>query len=434
MRALAQKKVFVPFLVLALVAAAVLGGLIGDAKGLKPQKLSEAQKAYLMSVYNETWNYLAAFVEPETGLPFDSDAKQPATSMSNVGLYLTSAAIAYRTGLISAEEGQGRVEKALASLEKIETWHGFPRPWVLVRSLKPTFGEEFSYGSHLANLIGGLTVASTTFPETAARIQRFLSTMEFRSLYDAKSGWLRGGYNVKTKDFAIFQPWGPWYYKFFASETRLLSFYLIARKAAPKEHWAGLIRPVQEIEGEKYFTEGYEPGGLFTQYSAGLFLDERNTEMGESQRAYARSQMKHAKKIGAPVWGWSVSEDSHGRYLAAGELRDEIVAPYASVLAVIYFPVEVTDNLKELEKLGARPRLADDGQTRAFGFKDSLNWKTRAVSKHTLTPSQAMAFLSLANALFDGVVWRSFAEDPIVQRGLRILEWKHTKPRSFYTL
>ena len=53
-----------------------------------------------------------------------------------------------------------------------------------------------------------------------------------------------------------------------------------------------------------------------------------------------------------------------------------------------------------------------------YGFKDSLNWQTGETARQWFTPSQGMAFLSLANILFDGIVWKSFAADETVQNGL----------------
>ena len=377
------------------------------------QKLTEAEKDYFISVYKDTWDYLGNFVDPWTGLPYDSSARQPATSISNVGLYMVSAVIAYRTNLISKAEAQKRIEHCLDGLEKIETWRGIPRPWFLIRSLKPTYGDEFSYGPHVANLLAGLLVSKTIFPEMAPRIDRFILNMDLRSFYDVQTCWLKGGYNVKTENFAIFQPWGHWYYKYFASEIRFLSFYLIARELVPPEHWFSLIRPVQEKEGETFFVSGYEEGGLFRQYLTSIFLDERDNEMGRSQKAYARFQMKHAKKIRAPVWGWSSSQAPNGRFLGYGELQDGIVAPYASMLASVYFPKEAYRNLRKLEARGARPT--------SFGFRDAINWKTKSVSKNYLTVNQAMGFLSLANLLYDGIVWKSFQENPLIGRGFEVI-------------
>lgn len=414
------KRSFTPFLVpLALLIGIGAFLIYLSPRAARPAKLTEEERSYFEVLYRDTWNYLAAFVEKKTGLPYDSSAEQPPTSMTNVGLYLASTAIATRTSLISNEEGLERVQKCLESLEKIETWRGFPRPWVLVRTLKPTHGEEFSYGPHLASLLGGLVVAKTTFPQVAPAIDRMLLKMDFKSFYESRNGWLKGGYNVRTQNFAIYQSWGHWYYKYFAAETRLLSFYLVARKVVPKKHWYSLIRPIERKEGESYFVSGLQDGGLAPQYGTGLFLDERETEIGRSQKSMARAQMKYAKRIGAPVWGWSPAESPNGQYLVEGELRDEIVAPYASILASLYFPKQAYQNLRSLEKLGARQSIKDSSE--GYGFRDSLNWKSGAVARNSLTLSQGMVFLALANLLYDGIVWKSFGEDPVVKQGFAIL-------------
>ncbi len=380
--------------------------------------LTPDQKAYFDQLFKETWACLSELFEPQTGIPYDSTAKQPVTSTSNVGLYLASVAVAYKTGLISKEEGLKKIQTAFESLDKVRKWRGFPRPWFRVKNLEPAFGNEFSYGSHTANLLGGLTLAKIIFPELEGKIEAFLAGMSYKDLYDKDTGWLKGGYNMSQNNFAVFQSWGRWYYKFFASDTRLLSFYGIARDAFPLDHWKALVRTEWRKDGYSLLTSGYEEGGLFTYYMSGLFLDERKLMMGKYQRDYASVQMKHAEKIGAPVWGWSSCETPKGKYLGYGELRDEIVAPYASILAVIYFPQDVYKNLQALERLGARKPFLMNGKEFLWGFHDSINWHDNTLAKNALVPNQAMIFLSLANFLHHGIVWTTFETDTHVQKGL----------------
>ena len=323
---------------------------------------------------------------------------------------MAAAAVAYRTGLIPRREARRRIRRSLEALEKIEKWRGFPVPWILVRTLKRVHGDQFSYASHLSVLIGGLVVTKAALPETSERIRRFLGPMRLRDLYDPKTGWFRGGYDMKTNNFSVFQPWGHWYYKHFASEVRLLSFYAIATGQVPAEHWKALLRPKIKIEGKKVMASGYEEAGLGVPYLTGLFLDERRKAVGESQKNYAKAQIKHGKRMKAPVWGWASSTTPAGRYLSYGEMRDEIVTPYASLLAALYFRKDAYGNLKKLETF--------PGMRGEYGFKDSLNWQTGETARQWFTPSQGMAFLSLANILFDGIVWKSFAADETVQNGL----------------
>lgn len=383
-----------------------------------PEKLMPREKNYLSSVYHDTWNYLSTYISEDTGVPYDSSEKQPITSISNLGLYMASVAVAYRTHLIEQPEARVRIVKCLRSIEKLPQWRGFPVPWFLIRSLSAAHGAEFSYGPHIANLIGGLVVVKTTFPEAQTRVDKILRRMEFKALYDTSTGWLKGGYNLQTDNFAIEQPWGHWYYKYFASETRLLSFYMIAKNAAPKSHWQALLRTTERKENERYYVSGLQDGGILPQFSSSIFLDERTTTMSSSERAVVRQQRKHARRIRSPVWGWSPMENPAGHYLDAGEFRDEITAPYASMMAVIYFPKEVCRNLRELEKLGARQPLIN---LENLGFRESIDWKSGEISKQFLTIHQAISFLSLANLLYDGVVWKAFGEDPVVQKALEDL-------------
>ncbi len=62
--------------------------------------------------------------------------------------------------------------------------------------------------------------------------------------------------------------------------------------------------------------------------------------------------------LDAPVWGWSPSSSPCGdEYIGNGELRNEIVTPHASALAVLYRPEEVIQNLKRMEGMCVRAPL-----------------------------------------------------------------------------
>jgi hypothetical protein len=108
-------------------------------------------------------------------------------------------------------------------------------------------------------------------------------------------------------------------------------------------------------------------------------------------------------------------------YLGCACLEDQIVTPHASVLALIYFPQEVIENLKKIEEMGARDPILIDGKNHSFGFRDAVNWKSGKVSGKYLTLDQAMIFLSIANYL-NGTVWRLFMEDSFSKTGISLIE------------
>jgi hypothetical protein len=60
-----------------------------------------------------------------------------------------------------------------------------------------------------------------------------------------------------------------------------------------------------------------------------------------------------------------------------------------------------------------------------------MNWQTGLVSGGYLSLNQGMLFLSLANFLHDGVVWKAVAADPVVKRGLATLpEYAERDPKA----
>ena len=319
--------------------------------------LTPEEKQYLEDVFKDTWHYISVFVDPATGIPYDSDKKQPATSLSNVGLYIAAAAIAAETGLIGKDEAVTRINMALTSLDKAPDWLGIPRVWISARGLKGIQGTEmFSYSKHVSNFIGGLELVQSVFPEELnATVESWFESMDFSGMYDAKTGWIKGGYDIPHKNFAVSQPFGPWYYKFLASEARLISFYLIAKGFAPASHWKALDRTIQKDGDKWFFVSSYEDGGAYMPYMASLYIDETNTEMGISQKNFSSNQIARAQKAGAPVWGLSASLDTQGEYIPYGQLTDRVVSPYASMLAALHFPKEAAQNLKKLDELGARP-------------------------------------------------------------------------------
>lgn len=400
-----------------------LCGLLAGGGAAAPKRESVAMSAsdrrYLEGVYKDTWNYLARFVHPETGVPYDSSRRKNATSTTNLGLYIASVAAAGATGLIKKEDALERLDKALTSLEEWPRFTGaFPVTWVDVGTLK-TSHKSFSTVDHLSNLTAGLLAVRGLYPELESRIDKILTPMEWGNLYDPERGAYRGGWRLDKNDFDVKQKGYDWYYSFLGADTRFGYIWGIARSQVPADAWLMLDRGGETKNGMTYLVPGWQGGGLFMQFICGLFLDERTTPLGRSAADFAWAQVLHAKEVAAPVWGWSASESPDGKsYIGWGKITDQVVTPHASALAAVYYPRAAAQNLRQLEKMGARRPFLDEGKKYAFGFRDAVDWKTGEVSEHYLCLDQAMAFLSLANALHNGVVWKAVAKDATLQRGL----------------
>ena len=384
-----------------------------------PDTLSKRDRRYLTGVYEDTWRCLDLFVSTTTGFPYDSSRRFPSTSITNIGFYLAAGAVAAETGLIPRAEALLKIERTLASLERVEKYLGaFPVTWVHAETLATT-ENQFSTVDHLSNLCGGLLVVEGLFPELGPRIDKMMLPMDWGLLYDPERGWYKGGWRRDRRDFDVRQKGWDWYYSFLGADTRLGYFLGAARHQISGDSWAVLNQGKETKYGLSYFTPGWQGGGLFMQMVSGLFLDERDTVLGRSAGDFAWAQVLHGKKIPSPVWGWSASESADGKeYLGWDRILDAVVTPHASALASVYYPATCARNLKELEKRGARAKWRGDGRAVPLGFRDSLNWRTGEVSPHYLCLDQAMLFLSLANRLHDGVVWTAVSRDPLVQRGL----------------
>lgn len=391
---------------------------------------------YLEELYQATFNGLIYFVNPDTGFPYDiwNDPGKIETSISNIGLYVASVAVASETGLISEASAIQKISLTLSSLESIEKWRGFPISWIRVDN--PTvqvFGTQFSYADHVGNLVCSLMVVRSIFAGVFdTTIDNFTAPMDFDDTYEPSNSWLKGGFDLALNgglgDYAVTQPWGSWYYNLLAADTRHFSLLGIARGEISDDHFEALNRNnnygcalnneiITTIFPGKsncpYYYPGMLGGGLFMQYLPGIFLSEQDYPTGISAKNFAYCQIEYSKKKGQyPIWGMSSCENPSGTYIGWNSLDLNVITPHASVLAICDYPLDVYKNLKALDAKGVRPMYDDGGGNEYdFGFTDSYDTSTKQASSRYLILDQAMLFLSLANYLHDNVVRENFALD-----------------------
>ena len=378
------------------------------------RELDRADMNYLRKLARETWDCIAYFVHPDTGLPYDDSSRGKNTSATNLGLYLAALAAARDMGFISAEEAEMRARKVLDGLEQFPTWHGFAQCWHGVADFTPSEDDTWVSLVDSGNYAMGLVAAAQAFPSLRARFQKLVDNMDWAGLYDTNAVQLYGGFDMKKQKF---NP--DWRVDMLATDSRSAAFMAVASGDTPPELWANLKREVDERYHVKVLTPGWVGGGLFMQYLNGIFLNEKNTLVGRSSANFAYENMRHADALGLPVWGWSASVNPDGGYLGWGVLRDDVVTPHASVLAIEDFPREVVNNLYVLQRMGARAPWVENGQSYNFGFRDSINQVSGKVADAYLVLDQSMLFLSLANFLENGLVRRYFTADPGVQSALK---------------
>ncbi len=213
------------------------------------------------------------------------------------------------------------------------------------------------------------------------------------------------------------------HYDLLASECRLASLVAIAKGDVPIEHWFALARPlVSSAAGQTLLSwsgtmfEFLMPL-LFTRTFANSLLDHACRDAVELQIDYGRE-----KKV---PWGTSESAysalDAHQIYqyrafgvpalaLNPGLEDDLVVAPYATMLALLVDPGDAIENLRRLRNLDL---------TGPMGFYESIDF-SRESQRHGdpgvviyayMAHHQGMSLLALDNVLHKDVMQRRFHGD-----------------------
>jgi cellobiose phosphorylase len=297
----------------------------------------------------------------------------------------------------------------------------------------------------LCNLISHAEQASERAQARIATIQRLalqageLAEMEYGFLYDKTSRLLSIGYNLdeRRRDAS--------YYDLLASEARLSVFVAIAQGQLPQESWFALGRLLTSAGGEPVLLSW--SGSMFEYLMPQLVMPVyENTLLDQTARAAVKRQIEYGQQLDLP-WGMSESGynrvDVHLNYqyrafgvpglgLKRGLADDLVVAPYATVLALMVTPEAACQNLQRLAASGA------EGQ---FGFFESIDYtptRQRRGEPHTLVHAymahhQGMSLLALTSLLLDQPMQQRFASDPLFQAALLLLQEKIPKTSSFYT-
>ena len=246
-------------------------------------------------------------------------------------------------------------------------------------------------------------------------------SMDFKWLYDEDRRLFFIGYNVTTSQVDTH------HYDLLASEARLASFFAIAKGDVPIEHWFHLERPVTRARGGLSLVSWN--GSMFEYLMPRLLLRSGvNTLLGESERVAVEIQRQYGKIQGIP---WGVSESAYAerdpehryRYQAFGTpglglkrglTRHQVIAPYASALALSVAPGEATTNLRRISDLGAEGR---------FGMWEALDYTPGRIGDgEPFTPviaymahHQGMTLCAIANVLTADKLVERFARDPQIR-------------------
>ncbi len=265
------------------------------------------------------------------------------------------------------------------------------------------------------------------------------AAMEYDFLYDKAQHLLAIGYNaeIHQRDSS--------FYDLLASEARLSSFVAIAQGKIPQDNWFAL--------GRRLTTAGSTPvllswsGSMFEYLMPMLVMPSYpNTLLDETMLGTVKKQIEYGRQRNIP---WGVSEscynvvDTHliyqyrafgvpGLGFKRGLGEDLVIAPYATVMALMVHPQAAHENLERLRK--------EDFEGR-YGFYESIDYtpsRSPRGQRHVLIQTfmahhQGMGFLSLAYTLLDQPMQKRFEADPAVQTALLLLQERVPQTTGFYS-
>lgn len=252
--------------------------------------------------------------------------------------------------------------------------------------------------------------------------------MDFAFLYSEATSLLSVGYNcdTNTPDKS--------HYDLLPSEIRLTSFFAIATNQLPVKSWYALGRLFTAIDNETALMSW--SGSMFEYLMPNLVMPTWPGSLLEemSQSAVMR-QIHWGKERGVP---WGVSESGYhafdvqhnyqyqafgvpGLGLRRGLADDMVVAPYATLLALLVSPQKACENLVRLQKNGAHGE---------YGFYEALDYtpsrlatgQLYAVVQSWMAHHQGMAFQALAHVLLDAPMTERFMSSTVFRSASLLLQ------------
>ncbi len=242
--------------------------------------------------------------------------------------------------------------------------------------------------------------------------------MDFSFLFDQDRELFAIGYNVTEHRMDTS------FYDLLASESRLGSFVLIAQGQVPQKHWFTLGRLVASWHGEPVLVSW--SGSMFEYLMPLLVMPAYgNTLLDQACKAAVDAQIDYGRSSRTP-WGISESaynsRDTHLSYqyrafgvpglgFKPGLADDLVIAPYATMMALMVAPKEACENL---ERLAAEKRMGE------YGFYEAIDYtpsrlppnETSVTIRSFMSHHQGMSLLSLAYLLLDRPMQRRFRAHP----------------------
>lgn len=274
--------------------------------------------------------------------------------------------------------------------------------------------------------------------EWLAHVAGQCAQMDFVFLYDRSRHLLSIGYNVTEhhRDSG--------YYDLLASEARLANFVAIAQNQLPQESWFSLGRLLTEVGGDSALLSW--SGSMFEYLMPQLVMPNyEGTLLDQTGKAAVQRQIEYGQQRRVP---WGISESGYnlvdagmnyqyrafgvpGLGLRRGLAEDLVVAPYASMMALMVAPEAACANLQ---------RLNQEGFSGPHGLYEAIDYTPQrlprgqghAVVRSYMAHHQGMGLLSLDYLLRGQPMQQRFTADPEFQATLLLLQERIPRTGAFH--
>jgi hypothetical protein len=188
-------------------AARETGPSVANSSGF-----SAAQRATLLGIAKQTWQFYSVDVDPNTHLPMDNvtfaggsstpTAYGKYTSAANIGVYLWAVVAANDLGLVSRPKARAQLQATLTEVQKLKRFDGFLYQWYdttngdaiknpgdIHCSTEPTpVFDNCYFISNVDNgwYASGLIVVRQAIPELKHLVDSLIGPMNFGIFYDAQ--------------------------------------------------------------------------------------------------------------------------------------------------------------------------------------------------------------------------------------------------------
>ena len=265
-----------------------------------------------------------------------------------------------------------------------------------------------------------------------------LSIVEYDFLLDKSTSHLSIGYNVDElrRDDS--------FYDMLASEARMGIFVGIAQGKLPQESWFSLGRLLTDSKDGPVLLSW--SGSMFEYLMPQLIMPTyENTLLHATNIAMVKRQIEYAKKRDVP---WGISESGYNSFdtslnyqyqafgvpglgLKRGLEEDLVIAPYATMLALMISPKKAVSNLKLLREQGF------EGE---YGFYEAIDYtkvrlprgEDHVIINSYMAHHQGMGFLSFAYVLLNKPMQDRFDAELRFQATLLLLQERIPQQSIFY--